>query len=105
MTRFFYGFLLIALAACGGRKAEPVEAVRASDPQLTCAHIQAERSVNASRIVDLTGEDQFGSQNNVGLLLVSPLFLDFSNSVQVEIRAIAERDKQLDLLRAAKDCG
>lgn len=104
MTRIICCLLGLLLAACGGRKAEPVEAVRASDPQLTCAHIAAERRVNQSRVADLAGESQFRTQNNVGMLLASPLFLDLSDSVQVEIRAIDERNVQLDKLSAAKGC-
>ena len=104
MTRFSYLAIFVTVTACGGRKAEPVEAVRASDAQLTCAHIAAERRVNASRIADLTGESEFRVKNNVGLLLASPLFLDFSDSIQVEVRAIGERNEQLDQLSKAKSC-
>lgn len=104
MTRFFYLSLLLIFAACGGRKAAPVEVVRSSDAQLTCEHIAAERRVNTSRVADLTGESEFSGRNNLGLLIASPLFLDLSDTVQVEVKAIEERNEQLDTLSNAKDC-
>lgn len=104
MGRLVFVALVFALAACGGRKANPVEAVRTTDAQLTCAHIAAERDVNAARVSDLTGEARFGETNNFGLLLVSPLFLDLSDTVQNEIYAIDSRNKELDRLEAAKGC-
>ena len=105
MTRLIFLSLGLILAACGGRKAAPVEAVRNSDSQLTCAHLAAERSVNDARIADLTGESEFSTRNNVGFLLASPLFLDLSDSIQVEVRAIGERNEQLEKLSKEKNCG
>jgi hypothetical protein len=91
-------------SACGGRKADPVSLKRATDGQLTCAHLSAERSVNEARVKDLLGEAEAANLNNFGLLLVSPLFLDLSNVEQEEVRALNARNEELARLQAAKGC-
>ncbi len=96
--------MLTLLAGCGGRVSRPVAATNAYDDQLSCTHLHAEKDVNAARARDLAGEQRNDLGNDVGLLLISPLFLNLSGSEQRELRAFAARDQVLDGLIARK-CG
>jgi hypothetical protein len=101
------GVLLVGsvlLAACGGRVAAPVAAVNSFDGQLSCSHLQAEYAANRQRVIDLVGEQGEKGQNNIGLLLVSPLFLDFSSTIKTELKAIQSRDERLAGLAGARGC-
>ncbi|MEM8793010.1 MAG: hypothetical protein AAGE80_15430 [Pseudomonadota bacterium] len=97
-------FLATAVAACGGRTANPVTAQRDIDAKLSCANLQGELSFNNTRIADLTDEGDFADAQNLGLLLVGPLFLDFSDSQQTEIKALHARNQELNHLIDEKDC-
>ncbi len=74
------------------------------DAQLSCDHLAAERTANRRRVADLTHEKDQKPGYNIGILLLSPLFLDFSNSVRTELKAIAARDQRLDELERAHAC-
>ncbi len=102
--RSIFVVLCAWLAGCGGRVAAPVALSNSFDVQLSCAHIEAEYAANRKRTSDLIGERGQSAQNNVGLLIISPLFLDFSSTIQKELRAIQARDKRLAELGAAKSC-
>jgi len=94
---------LVWLAGCGGRVSHPVEAVTDHDDRLSCDQLRAERRVNDSRMADLRDEKQNAEMNNVGLVVVSPLFFDLSSSEGKEIVALAARNQTLDAL-IAKRC-
>ncbi|MEM1277940.1 MAG: hypothetical protein AAGH74_15560 [Pseudomonadota bacterium] len=95
---------LAVIAACGGRQANPVAQQRDIDSQLTCVHLSGERSFNDARIEDLLGELKASDQNNFALLVVSPLFIDLSDSERTEIQALHSRSEELDRLLAEKNC-
>ncbi len=103
--RVFPVVLFISLiSGCGGRVADPVPVTKSNDDKLTCAHIKAEKEVNQARVLDLAQESEFSETNNIGLLLVSPLFLDLSDGIQSEIRALSDRNIQLEVLANGKGC-
>jgi hypothetical protein len=95
------GFLV---AACGARKAEPVQKIRASDDKLTCDHMAAEKKVNLVRAQDLLKEENAQEGNNIGMLLINPLFLDLSGTEKKEIAALHDRNQRLDGLMLQKNC-
>ena len=97
--------LALLLPGCGGRVSRPVATTNPYDDQLSCTHLQAEKAVNAARARDLAGEQHNDAGNDVGFLLISPLFLNLSGSEQTELRAFAARDQVLDRLIAAKCAG
>jgi hypothetical protein len=90
------------LSGCGGRVSRPVAAHEPYDDQLDCAHLTAEKSVNTALARDLTGEQANDANNNLGQLLLNPLFLNLSGSEQRELEAFAAREKVLDQLIARK---
>lgn len=96
------GFLL--LTGCGGRVAQPVQLTRDIDPSLTCDHLKAEYDNNLKRRVELTGESADKVGNNIGILLVSPLFLDLSDTQKVEVKALLARNERLQQLAAKRQC-
>jgi hypothetical protein len=90
--------------SCGGRVGNPVPPTTPYDDKLDCAHLQAEKSVNTARAADLLGEGDSDVRNNLGFLLLDPLFLDLSNTEQKEITAFQARNQVLDGLIAQR-CG
>jgi len=94
----------LVLAQCGGREARPVDARRALDAQLSCDHMKAEIEVNEARMEDLAAEAKASSDQNVGLLIVSPLFLDLSDVERQEIEALISRNRILEEERRRRDC-
>ena len=92
------------LCGCGGRVAMPVPLTRDVDPQLSCDHLQAEYDNNVRRSLELAGESSAKVGDNLGLLLVSPLFLDLSDTQKVELKALVDRNERLKSLAAARGC-
>ncbi|MEM8934917.1 MAG: hypothetical protein AAGC77_00745 [Pseudomonadota bacterium] len=74
------------------------------DDQLSCDHLSGEYDNNLRRLEELTGEKSERLANNLGLLLTSPLFLDFSDTIRNEVEAIAARNDRLLMLMSEKDC-
>ena len=92
----------LLVAGCGGRVARPVAATNDYDDQLTCDHLHAEREVNDSKLTDLTQERHHDNANNVGMVLVGPLFIDLSDSERKEAEALVKRNAVLDQLIVRK---
>jgi len=97
-------FGAVFLAACGGRVAQPVAVTNSYDAQLSCAHLAAEKSNIAFRKTELLGEREESVRDNLGLLLVSPFFLDLKNTEKAEAQALIVRDQRLDELIQAAHC-
>lgn len=94
----------VALSGCGGRVAVPVKVFQDIDAQLSCEHLKAEYNNNISRVAELTGESSDKVRDNIGLLLVSPLFLDLSGTQKTEVKALNERNQRLKDLSVQKQC-
>lgn len=92
------------LAGCGGRVAEPVAMNTAIDDRLSCTHLAAEERSNQSRLNELVGEGDQKVLNNIGMLLVSPIFLDLSDTLKVESEALLARNQRLSELKLARGC-
>ena len=93
-----------AAAGCGGRVARPVALEQSFDGALSCAHLSGEKANNEKRLAELKGESRDKDVNNLGLLVASPLFLDFSDTQRKEAEAIYARNARLDALMAEKGC-
>lgn len=99
-----FSVFVLVLGGCGGRVARPVEVVRPFDDSLTCVHIVQELQSNSDRIADLRGEVKAQNDNNVGLLIVSPLFLNVNDSEDKEIEALVARNQRLVVLAEEDSC-
>lgn len=95
---------LVILAACGGRVARLVEPRSALDAQLSCDHMEAEFSTHFNRLRELSDERKRGTRDNVGILLMSPLFLNLSDTERKEAASLQERNKILLDLAEARQC-
>lgn len=104
MKRLIVAIGCLLLAGCGGRVAQPIQLTRDIDPSLTCDHLKAEYDNNLKRRVELTGESADKVGNNIGILLISPLFLDLSDTQKVEVKALLARNGHLEELAKGKQC-
>lgn len=104
MKRLIVAIGCLLLAGCGGRVAQPIQLTRDIDPSLTCDHLKAEYDNNLKRRVELTGESADKVGNNIGILLISPLFLDLSDTQKVEVKALLARNGHLEELARGKQC-
>ena len=95
---------VLLTAACGGRVAQPVLVEQAYDSKLSCAHLAGELSNNEKRLIELKAERDGKPAENLGLLLVSPLFIDMSDSQKNEVKALIARNERIKSLMAEKSC-
>lgn len=100
------------LAGCGGRDARPVAVAQPTDSMLSCPLLMAEISGNNSRAVSLLDEKKDAENSNVaigvaGALLFWPalFFMDLSDTEEIEMRALRDRNNYLAQLALAQDCG
>ncbi len=102
---------MAGLSACGGRVANEVQQVRPSDGALSCDHLEAELTVNRSKMAELTGERQMANDHNVGkiagavLVPAYILFLDLSDTEKKEAEALMRRNEEVERLMTARSCG
>jgi len=97
-------FAVVFLMGCGGRVANLVPTQSPLDQNLSCLHLKGEKANHISRLAELTGERDDKVMNNLGMLLVSPLFLDLSGTEKAEAEAIYKRNQRIDELAVLKNC-
>ena len=102
--RMVWIVLAVSLGACGGRVAHPVSLENDFDDRLSCTHLSGEFENNLKRLEELTGESKEKFANNLGLLIASPLFLDFSDTQKREAEALLARNERLQALMTERDC-
>lgn len=92
---------LLTLTACAGRAPQLTPIVQVSDPQLSCAQIDAETKANNARMADLAVEQDWklGQNAVAGIVgfMVWPawLGLDFQNAAGKEATALSHRNAYL----------
>ena len=102
--------MLLTLAACGGREAQPVAVVQADDAYKTCQQIVTELVNIEVKASKLNAEQETKVKRNAfftatGALIYAPLLLiDPKNAVEVELHALAQRHAGLKDLAARKGC-
>lgn len=94
----------LVLYGCGGREARPVAKTTSFDDRLSCGHLESQFGANEARMEDLGVEAKLQSDQNVGMVLVAPLFLNLNDSERQEIEALRERNTVLIDLAEKKDC-
>jgi Short C-terminal domain len=97
------------VAACGGRKPDPVATYKISDDSLTCDGIRAEMSFIDQQVAALIPETKKTGKNvalgTAGLFLIVPFFfMDMSDAERVEIDAYKKRYLALEQAAQKKNC-
>lgn len=104
--------MVLVVAACGGRRAEPIPVRTDLDPQFNCAQLTAQRSFLVRRIAELEDERNFNRARTLsrlpGALIGSPIsaivLADPSVAIYQEIEAAEERDVELARLQEERGC-
>jgi len=111
VTRLLSGFFisLLFLSSCAGRDAQPVQVVRSSDMQLSCASLDQEQ-----RLIDVEARKLAGKTDKTvknaslaaagAFLLVPYLFIDLSEAEEIELNALRARYMRLERLKEIKSC-
>lgn len=97
------------VAACGGRRADPVAAYKISDDGLTCDGIRGEMSFIDQQVAALIPDTKKTGKNvalgTAGLFLIVPFFfMDMSDAERVEIEAYKKRYLSLEQISQKKNC-
>ncbi len=101
--------LLLVLAACGGRSANPIASYQPGDEKRSCDGLRMEVANNEQEIAKLLPyEDATGKNVALGVtgfFLIIPLFfMDFKDAEEIEIRALRKRNQWLREVASNKDC-
>jgi hypothetical protein len=103
---------VLVLGACGGRRANPVGTISVTDQQMSCTEIQASVIENDARMAALREEERRAKSGNVAIGVVGAILfwpalfaLDTTNTEQVEITALQNRNAWLASLAAQRRCG
>ncbi|MEM6489549.1 MAG: hypothetical protein AAF677_14980 [Pseudomonadota bacterium] len=99
------------LAACAAAPSNPVPVAQPRDASMACPAIAAERERNRAEALRLAGTDGRTRDGNVakgvvGAVVFWPAIfaLDLSQSAQIELRALQDRDARLAWLAAERGC-
>jgi hypothetical protein len=102
---------VLLLAGCGGRPANPVQTVQATDASVPCAVLRVEYDSNEARARSLVSDKQTAENQNValaavGLLLAWPalLAMDLKPTEKVELRALRDRNQHILNLMKVRNC-
>jgi len=98
------------LAACGGRKPNPVAEFEVGDASLSCNGIKAEMAYIDMQVSKLIPDSKKTGKNVAlgvtGYFLLVPLFfMDFSKAERIEIEAYQARYLSLQQIADKKGCG
>ncbi|MCG8323330.1 MAG: hypothetical protein MI921_27775 [Cytophagales bacterium] len=102
--------LLLLLAACGATQVTPTAISHPADKQLTCEEIEGEISSNEKEALRLAGVDEDTESGNVAKGVAGAFFwpilftMDMSNAEQIQLRALQDRNKNLEHLLGARNC-
>jgi hypothetical protein len=102
-------FILLPIAGCGGRTANPVASVQPGDASLSCVALRTEMSSVESRVAALIPESKKTAKNVglgvAGLFLIVPFFfMDTGSAEKAEIEAFRTRYSELQKTHSQKGC-
>ena len=103
--------LIIGLAGCAGRSAQPVAIVQPTDPQMDCAAISIEAQANNAKLQALGAEEGNKVGQNVAAgvvgLFIWPVWfaMDFQGAADKEEAAINSRNQYLAVMAQQRHCG
>jgi hypothetical protein len=99
------------LTNCAARRVDPVAMTQPTDDRLTCSEIDQEMKSNQAEAAELLQKNKEVDQANAAKVVASvvlsgwfALTVDLSKEEQVKMRALADRNEALALLKANKRC-
>jgi len=103
--------LALSLAACAARQVTPVAMTQPTDDRLTCSAIDQEMKSNQAAAAELLQKNNEVDQANVAKVVASVVLsgwiaftVDLSNEEKIKMRALADRNEALALLKTKKGC-
>ncbi len=101
--------LVLLLAGCAGRPANPVMVDQVGDNKRSCASIETEMRFIETELKRLVPEtDKTGKNVGLGIagaIFIVPLFfMDLSESEKIEVNAYRQRYNRLNILGMDKNC-
>jgi hypothetical protein len=101
--------LVLTIAACAGRPANPVMAQQYGDNRKSCSTLEREMNIVQTEIQRLIPETEKTGTNTAlgvaGFFFIVPLFfMDLSESEQMEINAFRQRYNHLMIIASEKKC-
>ncbi len=102
-------FVLLPIAGCGGRSANPVASVQPGDASLSCEALRTEMSTVESQVAALIPDSKKTGKNVglgvAGLFLIVPFFfMDTGAAEKAEIQAYRARYGELQKTYSQKGC-
>ena len=102
--RRVYLAAVFVLSACAGRTPDPVPLSDPNDEVLSCQDMEKEMEENRRAAMHLAGVvDEVESRNMVAAFGL-PFIADLSDADRIEMRALVDRNRYLNLLHNSKDC-
>lgn len=99
------------LLSCAARQVTPVAMTQPTDDRLTCSEIDQEMKSNQAEAAALLQKNKEVNQANAAKVVASvvlsgwiALTVDLSNEEQIKMRALADRNEALALLKNKKRC-
>jgi hypothetical protein len=99
------------LASCAARQVTPVAMTQPTDDRLTCSEIGREMTSNQAAAAGLLEKNKEVDQANAAKVVASVvlsgwfvLAVDLSHEEQIKMRALADRNEALALLKAKNRC-
>jgi hypothetical protein len=103
--------LALSLANCAARQVTPVAMTQPTDDRLTCSGIDQEMKTNQAAAAELLQKNNEVDQANAAKVVASVVLsgwiaftVDLSNEEKIKMRALADRNEALALLKTKKGC-
>jgi hypothetical protein len=103
--------LAFGVAACAVRQVTPVAISQSTDDQLTCAQLDQQMKSNQLAAVELLNKNKKVQEANTAKVVASVVFsawisfsIDLSHEEQIKMRALADRNEELQRLKRLKRC-
>ena len=110
MRRIALLLVTMGLQACAAQPSNPVAISQPGDAELTCSELATQKARNRAKAQQLAGADEDVVDNNVAAGVASAVFwpamfaMDLSNTAQIELRALQDRNETLSRLEQARGC-
>ena len=99
------------VAACGHKPSNPVAISQPGDTALTCQQIESQMTANRHAANTLAGLDSDREATNTAAMVASAVVfwpavfaIDLSNTEQIEMRALQDRNQNLARMHGKKQC-